>query len=191
MSFAEKFLNRNIILELAPTAVFFFVNFGWGLMPATAAAMVATLVAVVVGLVLNGRVPVIAVAALMIVLVLGGAGLILDDELFIKVKPTVGNGLFALALLVGVFFKPSFLERALGQQLKMTGSGWRMLTGCWIGFSLCLAGLNELVWRTQDTDTWVLFKTGLAPGALLGYVIITNLVAKRYWDEGQEGGKAV
>ncbi len=190
MSFAEKFLNRNILLELAPTAVFFIVNFGWGLMPATAAVMAATLVAVIVGLTLNGRVPVIAVAALVIVLILGGTGLLLNDDFFIKIKPTVGNSLFALALIVGLFFQPSFLVRALGDQLKMTSSGWQTLTACWIGFSLCLAGLNEIVWRTQETDTWVAFKTGLSPGALLGYVIITNVVARRYWDEDQEEAQA-
>ena len=190
MSFAEKFLNRNILLELAPTLVFFTVNFGWGLMPATAAVMLATLVAVAAGLWLNGRVPVIAVAALVIVLVLGGAGLLLNDEVFIKMKPTVGNGLFAIALLAGLFFRPSFLVRALGEQLKMNEQGWRVLTACWIGFALCLAGLNEIVWRTQETDTWVAFKTGLAPGALLGYVIITNQVARRFWAEDQDNKHA-
>ncbi len=190
MSFAERYLNRNILLELSPTAVFFVVNYGWGLMPATAAVMVATFAAVGIGLALEGRVPAIAVVTLVIVLVLGGASLIFDSEVFIKIRPTVGNGLFAAALAAGLFFRPSFLVRALGSQLKLSESGWRVLTVCWIGLALSLAALNELVWRTTDTDTWVTFKTVLAPAAILCYVVITNRVAQRCWqadsDDGQE-----
>ncbi len=187
MNLAARFLNRTVLLELGPTVVFFFANAAWGLMPATAAVMVATMVAVGLGLALDRRVPMIAVATLCIVLVLGGASLILNDEMFIKIRPTVGNSLFALALAVGLFFKPSFLMRALGDHVKLTTAGWRVLTFCWIVFALSLAGLNEIVWRSVTTDTWVAFKTALAPVALAGYVIITNIAAHIYWDEEAEG----
>lgn len=186
MSFVARFLNRTVLLELGPTIVFFLANAAWGLMPATAAVMVATVVVVGLSLVLDGRVPMIAVATLCIVLVLGGASLMLNDETFIKLRPTVGNSMFALALAVGLFFKPSFLMRALGGQVSLTADGWRILTFCWIIFALSLAGLNELVWRNVTTDAWVTFKTALAPGALAGYVIITNIVARRFWDEEAE-----
>lgn len=186
MSVVERYLNRHILLELAPSLVFFVVNFGWGLMTATAAVMVATLAAVGIGLALERRVPTIAVVTLAIVLALGGASLIFDSEVFIKVKPTVGNGLFATALAIGLFFRPSFLVRALGNQLKLSDPGWQVLTLCWIGFALIFAVLNEIVWRTLDTDTWVAFKTTLAPAAIACYVVITNLVARRYWSEPAE-----
>ena len=190
MSFVERYLNRQILLELSPTAVFFVVNYGWGLMPATAAVMAATFAAVGIGLALEGRVPTIAVVTLVIVLVLGGASLAFDSEVFIKIRPTVGNGLFAAALAAGLFFRPSFLVRALGRQLKLSDTGWRVLTLCWIGLALSLALLNEFVWRAMDTDTWVTFKTVLAPAAIACYVAITNLVARRYWqanaDDAQE-----
>ena len=190
MSLAERYLNRQILLELAPTLVFFVVNHGWGLMAATAAVMVATLAAVGLGLVLDGRVPAIAVVTLVIVLILGGASLVFDSEVFIKIKPTVGNCLFAAALVVGLRFRPSFLVRALGKQLKLSESGWRVLTTSWIGFALSFAALNEIVWRSLDTDTWVAFKTALGPVAILCYVVVTNVVARRYWladlGDGQE-----
>lgn len=190
MSLAERYLNRQILLELAPTLVFFVVNHGWGLMAATAAVMVATLAAVGLGLVLDGRVPAIAVVTLVIVLILGGASLVFDSEVFIKIKPTVGNCLFAAALAVGLRFRPSFLVRALGKQLKLSESGWRVLTASWIGFALSFAALNEIVWRSLDTDTWVAFKTALGPVAILCYVVVTNVVARRYWladlGDGQE-----
>ena len=189
MSFAERYLNRQILLELSPTAVFFVVNYGWGLMPATAAVMAATFAAVGIGLALAGRVPTIAVVTLVIVLVLGGASLAFDSEVFIKIRPTVGNGLFAAALAAGLFFRPSFLVRALGRQLKLSDTGWRVLTLCWIGLALSLALLNEFVWRAMDTDTWVTFKTVLAPAAIACYVAITNLIARRYWQASADGAQ--
>ena len=189
MSFAERYLNRQILLELSPTAVFFVVNYGWGLMPATAAVMAATFAAVGIGLALEGRVPTIAVVTLVIVLVLGGASLAFDSEVFIKIRPTVGNGLFAAALAAGLFFRPSFLVRALGRQLKLSDTGWRVLTLCWIGLALSLALLNEFVWRAMDTDTWVTFKTVLAPAAIACYVAITNLIARRYWQASADGAQ--
>lgn len=189
MSFVERYLNRQILLELSPTAVFFVVNYGWGLMPATAAVMAATFAAVGIGLALEGRVPTIAVVTLVIVLVLGGASLVFDSEVFIKIRPTVGNGLFAAALAAGLFFRPSFLVRALGRQLKLSDTGWRVLTLCWIGLALSLALLNEFVWRAMDTDTWVTFKTLLAPAAIACYVAITNLVARRYWQAKADDGR--
>ena len=191
MSFAERFLNRQILLEFSPSLVFFAVNYGWGLMTATAAVMVATLAAVGVGLALDGRVPAIAVVTLVIVLTLGAASLVFDNEVFIKIKPTVGNGLFAAALAIGLRFRPSFLVRALGNQLKLSEGGWRVLSAAWIGFALSFAVLNEIVWRTLDTDTWVAFRTALGPVAILCYVAITNAIAQRYWlAEPGDGGEA-
>ena len=191
MSFAERFLNRQILLELSPSLVFFAVNYGWGLMTATAAVMVATLAAVGIGLALDGRVPAIAVVTLVIVLTLGAASLVFDNEVFIKIKPTVGNGLFAAALAIGLRFRPSFLVRALGNQLKLSEGGWRVLTAAWIGFALSFAALNEIVWRTLDTDTWVAFRTASGPVAILCYVAITNAIAQRYWlAEPGDGGEA-
>lgn len=183
MSVIAQYFNRQILLEIFPALVFFVVNFGWGLMPATAAVIVATIAVVAVGRVFEGRVPVLAVVTLVLVLALDGAGLILDDEVFIKVRPTVGKCLFAAALAIGLLFRPSFLERALGARLNLTDVGWRVLTLCWIFFALCLAVSNEVVWRNMDTDTWVAVKTAMAPLSIAGYVAITHLVANRYWNE--------
>jgi len=182
----ERYVNRHVVLELSPTLVFFTVNFGWGLMAATAAVMIATSVVVAIGLVVDRRVPTIAIVTLVIVLTLGGASLFFQDEVFIKIKPTVGNGLFAAALAIGLMFRPSFLVRALGNQLALSADGWRVLTAFWIGVALFMAALNEVVWRTLETDTWVAFKTASAPAAIVCYVVITNAVARRYWLVGDE-----
>lgn len=191
MTFIGRYLNRHILLELFPAAVFCAVNYGWGLMPATAAVMAATLLAVGAGLALERRVPVLAVVTLVLVLALGGASFAFNDAVFIKIKPTVGKCLFAAALAIGLFFRPSFLVRALGRQAKLTEPGWRVLTFCWIGFALCMAALNEIVWRTMDSDAWVAFKTALAPVSIVGYIAITRAVAQGYWREDAEEAEQV
>ena len=183
MSVIAQYFNRQILLEILPALVFFVVNFGWGLMPATAAVMLATLAVLVTGLILDGKAPILAVVTLVLVLSLGGASLILNDEVFIKIKPTVGSCLFATALAIGLLFRPSFLVRALGSRLQLTDAGWRILTIFWIIFALGLAVLNEIIWRTMDKDTWVAVKTARDPLSIGGYIAITHMTANRYWNE--------
>lgn len=182
-TFAERYLNRRIVLELAPAIVFFAANYAWGLMVATAAVMAATLAATAIGITLERRVPVLAVTTLILVLALGGASLIFDSELFIKIRPTVGNSLFALALAVSLGFRGILLRRAFEGQLHMRDAGWRVLTACWMVLALCLAATNELVWRTLDTDGWVAFRTAETPLSILIYILLTRLIAGRYWQE--------
>ena len=182
-TFVERYLNRRIVLELAPAIVFFAVNLGWGLMVATAAVMAATVVTTAVGVVAEKRVPVLAIVTLVLVLLLGGASLLFEDELYIKIKPTVGRCLFALALAVGLRLRESLLRRAFAEQLHLTEAGWRVLTLSWIALALVFAAANEWAWRTLDTDSWVAFRTALTPASILGYIAITRLVAGRYWHE--------
>ena len=181
-TFKERFLRQPVVLELLPGVVFLLVNYGWGIQAATGAVIAATLAVVGVGYLTAGRVPLIAIATLLIVLILGGASLLIDDARFIKMKPTVGRVLFALALAAGLAFRPSFLERVLGGAIRLTRAGWRVLTLAWIAFALSLAALNEIVWRTVETDTWVAVDTALGPLALIGYVVIVRFVAARWQD---------
>lgn len=186
MTFVQRYLNLPMLLEICPAVVFFCVNYGWGLMPATAAVMAASAIAVGTGLALERRVPVLAVVTLILVLLLGGASLTFDSEVFIKMKPTVGNCLFAAALGIGLFFQRSFLARALESQVQLTDSGWRVLTLCWIAVALFAAALNEVLWRSLDTDSWVAFKTVLTPVLIFCYIVITRLIAPYYWQEKPE-----
>ncbi len=182
----QSLLSQPVLLELGPAVVFLIVNFAWSFRAATAAVMLATLAAVAVGWFTARKVPLVALATLCIVLGLGAAGLLFDDERFIKMKPTIGRGLFALALLVGLAFRPSFLERVFANQLQLTRRGWRVLTAGWIALALSLALLNEIVWRSLSTDRWVAFDSVVGPASILGYIAITHLVAKRWWHRGAE-----
>ncbi len=94
-----------------------------------------------------------------VVAVFGGLTLWLADETFIKMKPTIVQGLIALVLFGGLAFGRPLLRPLLGPMLPpMEDEAWRGLTLRYASFFLAMAGLNEIVWRTQSTDFWVTFK---------------------------------
>ena len=186
MGFAERYLNRHILFEIAPGIIFFIVNYKWNLMIATVAVIIATLVFTILGFVVERRIPVFPIVTVILVLLLGGATLIFKDALFIKIKPTIGNILFALILIIGLFIRPSLLSRALDGQVRLTEKGWKVLTIRWVLFAIVLAFTNEIMWRTQDTDTWVAFKASLAPISIFAYIVITRITANAYWQEQKE-----
>ncbi len=158
----------RLALEAGPLAVFFLANSRYGIMVGTAAFMAATTVSVAVSYALERRVPIMPMVGCFFVLLFGGLTLWLDDELFIKIKPTVVNLLFATALFVGMAYKRNLVKVVLGTVMDLTEEGWRILTVRWAWFFVVLAALNEVVWRTLSTDAWVNFKVfGIMPLTLV------------------------
>jgi intracellular septation protein len=159
---------RKLVLELGPLGLFFAVNaiFGktYGLYPATAVLMVATVVALAVSWRLMHRLPIMPLVSGVVVLVFGSLTLILQDELFIKLKPTIVNSLFGTVLLGGLAVGRPLLGVVFDSVFDLDAEGWRKLTLRWGLFFFVLAGLNEVVWRNFTTDTWVAFKAfGIMP----------------------------
>ncbi len=154
----------KLALEVGPLAVFFLMNGRFGIFYATAAFMVATVISLVTSRIFLKRIPVLALVTGVFVMVFGALTIYLQDDTFIKIKPTVVNTLFAVILASGLYFRRPLLKFALGEILQMRDEGWRLLTLRWIGFFLFLAILNEAIWRNFSTDTWVSFKTfGMMP----------------------------
>ena len=170
----------KLATELGPLLVFFVTNARYHLFVATGAFMVAIVVAMVASYVVTRHVPVMVLVTGIIVIVFGTLTLVLHDETFIKVKPTIIYGLFAAVLGGGLAFGRSFIAVMFNQMFNLTPRGWRILTMRWALFFLGMAVLNEIIWRTQSTDFWVAFKVfGVIP-LTMGFAILQMPLIKRY-----------
>src|SRR5437868_11879062 len=170
----------KLATELGPLIVFFAVNAKFHLFAATGAFMAAIVVAMIASYVVTRHVPIMALVTGVIVLVFGTLTLVLHDETFIKVKPTIIYGLFAAILGGGLLFGRSFIAIMFDQMFNLTATGWRQLTMRWALFFLGMAVLNECIWRTQTTDFWVGFKAfGVIP-LTMAFAISQMPLTKRY-----------
>jgi intracellular septation protein len=148
----------KLILEMGPLVVFFLANAKFGIFPATAALMASMVIALALSWLLTRHIPIMPLVTAGAVLFFGGLTLFFQDELFIKMKPTIVNSLFGAVLLGGLAMNKPLLPIVLDTVLKLTETGWRILTLRWGLFFFLLALLNEVVWRTQTTDFWITFK---------------------------------
>jgi intracellular septation protein len=172
----------KLVLDLGPLLIFFGVNSRYGIFIATGAFMAAIVIALAVAYALTRHLPVMPLVTAVVVVVFGTLTLVLHDELFIKVKPTIIYVLFGGVLLGGLVFGKSLLGVVFDSVFHLTDEGWRKLTLRWALFFLALAVLNEIVWRTQTTDVWVSFKVfGVVPltflFAALQYPLLTKYAA--------------
>jgi intracellular septation protein len=170
----------KMLLELAPLGVFGLIywrtgNVFWGI----GCFMAATAIALVASRVMFGRIPVMPLVSGLAVMVFGGLTLWLQDETFIKVKPTIVNLLFAGVLLGGLAFGRPLIKYVFGEAFKLTDDGWRLLTLRWGCFFIALALLNEIVWRSFSTAFWWSFKAwGMMPLTLIFAVAQIGLIRK-------------
>jgi intracellular septation protein len=163
----------KLALELGPLVVFFFANargeklavqfpvlgaLGGPIFVATALFMAATVLSLAVSYALTRTVPVMPLVSGAVVMVFGLLTLWLQDDTFIKMKPTIINTLFGVTLLTGLYFGKSFLKIVFDAAFQIDEAGWKKMTLRWGLFFLFLALLNEAVWRNFDTDFWVAFK---------------------------------
>jgi intracellular septation protein len=181
----------KLLLDLGPLLLFFFANSRpeffapllsrflpaplitgehAGIFVATAVFIPAILAALAISYALTRHVAVMPVVTAVIVVVFGGLTLALQNETFIKLKPTLVYLLFAATLLGGLAFKKPLLGMVFDSVFNLTDEGWRKLTLRWGLFFLVLAVLNEIVWRNFSTDAWVNFK-------VFGFLPLTMIFA--------------
>ena len=146
-------------VEFGPLLVF-FASFKLGdIFLATATFMVAIVAAALFSKLRTGHISTMLKFTFVIVMILGGLTLYLQDETFVKMKLTVVNGIFALVLLVGLLRGQLYIKMLMETAFDMADGGWRLFTRNYIIFFLVMAAVNEVIWRTQSTDFWVNFKT--------------------------------
>lgn len=149
----------KLAVDFGPLLVFFAANKFGGVFVATAAFMVATGIAIGVSWMKTRHIPIMLLFTGVIVLVFGGMTLYLQDETFIKLKPTLIYGMFAAILGFGLATGRPTLKLVLGESLPaLTDTGWTKLTRNWALFFVALMVANEVARQMLTTDQWVNFK---------------------------------
>ena len=174
----------KLLIDIGPLAVFFIFYTRSGLQASILPLMIATVIAVLFSYILEKKIPIMPTVGAGIVLIFGGLTIYFDNEVFIKMKPTIINLIFAIILYGGMLAKKPLLKILLGAALRLEEEGWRILTYRWIGFFIALAILNEIVWRTQTTDIWVNFKVfGILPITFIFTMTQFPLIKKHQIDD--------
>ena len=178
----------KLLVELGPLVLFFLVNWQGAkflaepknaIFWATGSFMVATVLSLVASRFLFHKVAVMPLVTAVFVIVFGGLTLYLQDDQFIKMKPTIVNSIFSGLLFAGLAFNRIFLKTVFGDVMRLREEGWRILTVRWGAFFAFLAVLNEFVWRFYSTDAWVTFKVfGIMPLTMIFAMAQIGLLKK-------------
>jgi len=155
----------KLFIDIGPLAVFFiYYKISGDLIDAILPLMLATVISVIISYILEKKIPIMPTLGAGIVVIFGGLTIIFDNKIFIFMKPTIINIMFAAILYGGIILKKPLLKYLLGSALKLEEEGWTILTQRWAAFFIALAVLNEIVWRTMSEEFWVSFKVfGILP----------------------------
>ncbi len=162
----------TLFCDYFPLTVFFicykFIKVSQPLIFATVALMIATAIAITLSYIITKKIAKMALFSGLILAVFGSATVIFQNDIFIKMKPTMINSLLALILFYCYYFKKPVLQNLLGAKIEISQSAWMTLTLRWACFFVILALINEVIWRNFATDFWVQFKVfGMLPISLL------------------------
>ena len=178
-------MNKGLIkfiTDFGPLLIFFIFYYqsGLNLRVAIPPLIIATLLSLAIIYLLEKKVAFMPLASGIVITFFGGLTLYFDNPVFIYVKPTVVNILFAFVLIFGKFFsKEPLLKKLFKNSFKLLDEGWNKFNDRWILFFFFLAILNEIVWRTQSEEFWVNFKVwGLLPISFLFTVSQIPLIKK-------------
>ncbi|HWU83379.1 MAG TPA: septation protein A [Methylophilaceae bacterium] len=174
----------KFLFDLFPVILFFAVYKFFGIYPATATAIIATLLQIAWVKWRHGKVDGALIASGVIITVFGGATLLLHDESFIKWKPTILYWFFSAGLLVSpLLFKRNLIRSLMEKQISMPEPIWARLNLAWATFFAALGVLNLYVAFNFSTDIWVDFKLFGTMGLMFAFIIGQTLLLNRYITE--------
>jgi intracellular septation protein len=174
----------KFLFDLFPVVLFFAAFKLFDIYAATAVAIVATILQVAWLKLRGKRVDVMLWASLAIIVVFGGATLLLQDETFIKWKPTVLYWLFGTVLAGGaLFFRKNLVRALLSEQMKLPDPIWARLNWSWVGFFAFMGAANLYVAFNYSTDLWVNFKLFGGTGLMVAFVVVQSLVLAKYMED--------
>lgn len=174
----------KLLIDFFPIALFFAVFKLWGIYPATAVAIVATIVQIAYLRFKLGKVEPMQWVSLGVIVLFGGATLLAQDENFIKWKPTVLYWLMGAALVVGqLLLRKNLIKSLMGGQVQLPDHAWNTLNWAWSGFFAAIGGLNLWIAYHFDTDTWVNFKMFGGLGLMLLFILVQAVYMSRFMQE--------
>ena len=174
----------KFLFDLFPVILFFAAFKLADIYVATAVAIGATFLQIGLLALLKRKIEPMLWVSLAIIVVFGGATLVLRDETFIKWKPTVLYWLFG-AVLAGsaLLFRRNLIRSMLGEQVRLPEPVWRRLNWSWVAFFACMGAANLLVAFNFSTDQWVNFKLFGGTGLLLLFVVAQAVFLARHMQE--------
>ncbi len=174
----------KFLFDIFPVILFFAAFKIYGIYVATAVAITATVAQIGWAWFKHRKIDNMQWISLALIVVFGGATLLLRDETFIKWKPTVLYWLFSVVLAVSaLFFKKNLIRAMLEKQVTAPDPVWGKLLAGWIGFFAVMGVLNLYVAYTYDTDSWVNFKLFGGIGLMILFVIGQALVLAPHMKE--------
>lgn len=177
----------KLLFDLFPVILFFITYKLVDIYAATAAAIVATFLQVGWSWFRHRKVDNLLWVSLALIVTFGGATLFLQDEVFIKWKPTVLYWLFACVLLISqAFYKKNLIRSMLSAQLKMPEAIWTRLNRYWMVFFAAMGAINLYVAFSFSTEFWVNFKLFGFTGLMLVFVILQGLFLAKYAEAQDE-----
>lgn len=176
----------KLLIDFGPLVVF-FASFKLGdIWLATGTFMVASVVAMIASKILFKHIALMLKVTFVIVMVMGGLTLYLQDETFVKMKLTIVNGLFASVLLIGLLRGQLYIKMIMEMAFEMDDIAWRILTRNYVLFLVVMAAVNEIIWRTQSTDFWVNFKTFGYMGATFVFMMTQMPMLMKYMPDEEQ-----
>ena len=175
--------NMKFLFDIFPVVLFFAAFRMYGIYVATAAAIAATVLQIGALALLRRRIDAMLWASLGIIVVFGGATLVLHDETFIKWKPTVLYWLFGATIAGGQFMRRNLIRLMLRGQIAMPDPAWARLAWSWVGFFGLMGAVNLFVAYQYSTEQWVNFKLFGGVGLMLLFVLGQAAFLARYVEE--------
>ena len=177
----------KFLTDFGPLAIFFFYYYdnNKDLSVAIPPLIIATLISLIVVWIFEKKVPPMPLLSGILITFFGGLTIYFNDPIFIYIKPTIINIMFAIALFSGKYFsKEPILKKILGKSIALTDLGWQILNRRWMFFFFGLAFLNEIIWRTQSEEFWVNFKVwGMLPITLIFTAFQFSIINKHKTNE--------
>jgi intracellular septation protein len=174
----------KFLFDIFPLILFFVAYKFWGILAATAVAIVATIGQVAWLLMRGKRVSKMLWTSLVVIVLLGGATLLSGDEWFVKIKPTAFYWIMAGTLALGTLvFRRNLIQWLLGEEIQLPAQAWSVMNWSWMLFFGVMGGLNLYVAYNYPTDAWVNFKVFWSMGLMVVFVILQGLMLSRYIED--------